>query len=96
MFLKVSEFAASQGVSASTVRGWIKQGMPSQPGPGGAIVLDPEAAEAWLDDNDDDDDGCDGDLVVEVNEPDDEEDGDEAENPDGDDGDDDDGDDDEA
>jgi len=48
-WLKVAEFAEEQSVSPSTVRNWIKDGMPSATGPCGVIVVDPEAAEEWLD-----------------------------------------------
>ena len=49
MFLTVGEFAEEEGVSASTVRTWIREGLPAKEGPDGILVIDPEVAAEFLD-----------------------------------------------
>ena len=56
MLLTVKEFAEEQGVSDSTVRRWIREGLPTtKGGPRGATVIDLDDAEDWLDDHDEED-----------------------------------------
>jgi hypothetical protein len=60
-FLSVREFATEQSVSPSTVRRWVSDGLPSETGPNGMLMILSEQAEAWLDeiDREADDDGGD-------------------------------------